>query len=646
MELAEEAVSRFFASKVERPEKGTIEILGERYVLVRAASLSVEFFAMVEGLYGPGREEEAHTFARNILFDLAHAVGRADALRFIDSMGLTDPLERLTAGPVHFAHSGWAFVKLLPESRIEASPEFCLVYDHLQSFEAAAWLRSNRVPRFPVCIMNAGYSSGWVEECFGLSLVASEISCTARGEESCRFVMAPPDRIEARISAQLGTAIGVERVREIPDFFARKRVEEELVASRNELETRVVERTAELATANQRLRGEMAERRAVEEKLQQAARLEAIGRLAGGIAHDFNNLLTAITGYTDLALLTIRPDDEARGHVEEVARAAQIAAALTQKLLALSRGQVLAPEVLDVNEVLRSTASLLARLVGEDLVLALDLTSDPLAVRVDRGQLEQSIVNLAINARDAIREGPRRSGTITLSTRFAEIRTARPAFNGVIAPGAYVVLSVRDDGGGMDEDTRAHIFEPFFTTKSQGTGLGLAMVYGFVKQSGGALEVESQPMIGSDFRVFLTLDQSPRVSAPAPGPAAPSRGAETILLVEDEAFVRTLAARILENKGYEVTVAADPEEGLMLANRLGERLDLLVTDVVMPKLGGREVAERIRIARPDLRVLYVSGYTDYEIVDQTALLPREFFLAKPFSPDKLAEAVRRALDTD
>ncbi|MBI4822205.1 MAG: response regulator [Deltaproteobacteria bacterium] len=643
---AEEVVSAFFASRVDSIEEGKIEILGERYVLVRAAALSVEFFSLVEGLYGPGREDEANRFALNILFDLAHSVGGSDARRFISSMQLQEKDERFSAGPIHFAHTGWARVRLLPESILSDDDDFCLVYDHENSFEADAWRASGRQPGFSVCIMNAGYSSGWVEEVQGRPLVASEVSCRAKGDEACRFVMARPDRIEGRI-AQFFPRDRAERtsgLHQVPDFFARKRIEEELQASQRDLESRVVARTAELADANARLKLEIEGRREVEEKLRQAARLEAIGRLAGGIAHDFNNLLTAITGYTDLALLSLSPTHEARANVEEVARAAELAAALTQKLLALSRGQVLAPERLDVNDVLRALMSLLARLIHEDLELISELSRAPLVVRADRAQLEQAIVNLVVNARDAIREGPRRSGRITLTTRAAQVPDGHLASDGPMTGGTYAVISVKDDGGGMDEATRVHIFEPFFTTKSQGTGLGLAMVYGFVKQSGGALEVESELGAGSDFRILLKkLDEDP-VETPPPTQAPSTRGVESVLLVEDETFVRTLAARVLESYGYKVSVAGDPEEGLMLANRLGDELSLLVTDVVMPKLGGKELAERIRLARPDLRVLYVSGYTDQEIVDQTALLPGESFLPKPFTPVKLAEAVRRALD--
>ncbi|HEX8696051.1 MAG TPA: PAS domain S-box protein [Longimicrobium sp.] len=373
----------------------------------------------------------------------------------------------------------------------------------------------------------------------------------------------------------------------------------------------------------------------------QAQKFDAIGRLAGGVAHDFNNLLTAIRGNAELLLLDIPPDDARREDVEEIRHAAERAAGLTRQLLAFSRRQVLQPRVLDLNAVVLDMERMLRRLIGEDVELVTRLERSAAHVRADPGQLEQVLLNLAVNARDAMPSG----GRLIVETRNARLDEELKRTYPYVVPGSYVLLAVTDTGHGMDRETQERVFEPFFTTKPRGTGLGLSTVYGIVKQSGGYIWVYSEPENGTTFRIYLPPVEAPaEEAASGPGAAAPTRGAETVLLAEDEETVRRLARRVLQRSGYTVLEAADGEEALRVAGAHRGPIHLLVTDVVMPRLGGRDLAARLLAARPGLRVLYVSGYTEEAVQRHGVLDPGIGFLEKPFTAEALAERVRRALD--
>ncbi|MGH7545568.1 MAG: ATP-binding protein [Gemmatimonadota bacterium] len=389
---------------------------------------------------------------------------------------------------------------------------------------------------------------------------------------------------------------------------------------------------------------DITERVQMEEQLRLSARLEAVGQLAGGIAHDFNNLLTAIKGNSELLLSDLGAGDPNRAEVEEIQKAADRAAALTRQLLAFSRKQVLQPRVLDLNAVVADVRQMLRRVIGEDVELATALDPALGRVRADPTQMEQILVNLAVNARDALPEG----GKLTLGTANVELDEAYAATREVVRPGSYVKLSVSDNGFGMDRATQARIFEPFFTTKEKGkgTGLGLATVYGIVKQSGGYIWVYSEPGRGTTFKIYLPRVQAPAEPLPerAAGPAGPPRGHETILLVEDEASVRALAARVLRKQGYRVLEAADGEAARRQLESESTSVDLLLTDAILPGASGRELADRARAARPDLKVLFVSGYTDDVIARHGVLEAGVEFLEKPFTPEALARRVRDVLD--
>ncbi len=387
---------------------------------------------------------------------------------------------------------------------------------------------------------------------------------------------------------------------------------------------------------------DITERKALENELRHAQRMEGIGQLAGGIAHDFNNLLTVITGRSHLAASRLPAADPLRRELELIHRTAERAAALTRQLLAFSRKQVLQPKVVALNDLLGGAITLLKRLIGEHIDLTLAPAADLGHVRVDPGQLEQVIVNLAVNARDAMPDG----GQLTLATANVEFDAAYAARHVDVVAGSYVSLSVSDTGTGMTPEVQARIFEPFFTTKGpgKGTGLGLATVYGIVKQSDGHLRVSSAPGSGTTFTVYLPRTDEPPDAGAAPVAQAIPRGTETILLVEDEAELRELAKEVLEHAGYTVLEAAAAADAMLMARRHAGVIELLLTDVVMPRMSGRALAETIVAERPETRVLFMSGYTDDAILRHGVLEAGVHFLEKPFTPRVLAGKVREVLD--
>ncbi len=380
-----------------------------------------------------------------------------------------------------------------------------------------------------------------------------------------------------------------------------------------------------------------------EEQLLQAQKMEAVGRLAGGVAHDFNNLLTAIRGYADLLLQRLDEDFPYRKDVEEILKAGERASSLTQQLLAFSRKQVMVPHVLDLNEVVENMEDMIRRMIGEDIDLVTLLRPGLWSVKVDRGQIEQVVMNLVVNARDAVDRG----GKITIETGNVLFDQDYLYRHPVVVPGAYAMLAVSDTGCGMDEETKARLFEPFFTTKEmgKGTGLGLSTVYGIVKQSNGYIWVYSELHRGSVFKIYLPRHDSPAgKEKPDPRSAEVPKGSETILLVEDDELVRTLARDVLRGHGYTVLEAHDGADAMGVAVSHRGRIHLLVTDVVMPNMGGQEVAAALSHLHRDMKVLFMSGYADDAIERQGILSPGTRLLQKPFRIDALLRKVREVLD--
>jgi PAS domain S-box-containing protein len=388
---------------------------------------------------------------------------------------------------------------------------------------------------------------------------------------------------------------------------------------------------------------DLTEKRALENQFHQAQKMEAVGRLAGGVAHDFNNQLTVITAYTHMLLDGLAPDDPQREDLDQINQAAMGAAALTRQLLAFSRQEVIEPKLLDLDEGVRAAQKMLRRLIGEDIEMVTSLTDDPPTVKIDPGQLEQIIMNLAVNARDAMPTG----GTLSFETATVSLDDVSARQHWLEGAGCFAVLSVSDTGVGMAEGTRARIFEPFFTTKEtgKGTGLGLSTVYGIVKQSGGSIEVESEPGRGATFRIYLPRLNEPAERIMAAGAGLPPRGTETVFLVEDAPAVRTALREILERCGYTVLEAPAGQPALTLAAKRREPIQLLLTDVVMPGMSGRELAERFTRLHPEAKVLYMSGYTDDAAVRHGVRRAETAYVQKPFSPDTLARKVRDAIDS-
>jgi signal transduction histidine kinase len=424
----------------------------------------------------------------------------------------------------------------------------------------------------------------------------------------------------------------------VVEFFSHQ-----IRESDQELISMIADVGLKIGQFGERTRAEEALRQ-TEAQLRQAQKMEAVGRLAGGVAHDFNNLLTVIRGYSELVLGRLAPGDPARREMDEVKKAADRAAGLTSQLLAFSRRQFVAAKVLDLNALVMNMDGMLRRLLGEDVVeLSAELDQKLWAIKADPGQIEQVIMNLAVNARDAMPTG----GKLTIQTRNVTIGKGARRQTVMLEPGAYVLLEMRDTGQGMSEETQAHLFEPFFTTKEKGkgTGLGLSTVYGIVKQSGGTIAIESKMGQGTVCKIFFPKVNEAVQAAPAAGGSiSRATGRETILVVEDDPSVRGLVQETLRLSGYEVLVARHGIEALLTgAKHLGP-IHLLLTDVAMPQMSGPEVAEKLTVVRPELKVLYMSGYPDHPVFDQGGVKRETAFLHKPFTPNVLTQKVRDVLD--
>lgn len=460
-----------------------------------------------------------------------------------------------------------------------------------------------------------------------------------------RDVGADPDFVRAEVAAQAGLhgafgfpiQVGSE-IEGVVEFFSRqvREPDDELIAM-------VADVGLKIGQFGERARAEEALHQ-TEAQLRQSQKMEAVGRLAGGVAHDFNNLLTVIRGYSELILSRLQPDDHTRREMEEVKKAADRAAGLTGQLLAFSRRQFVTAKVVDLNAIVMNMDGMLRRLLGEDIIeLCADLEPQLGSIKADPGQLEQVIMNLAVNARDAMPTG----GRLIIETRNVTITKGPRRETMMLEEGAYVLLALKDTGQGMSEEVQAHLFEPFFTTKEKGkgTGLGLSTVYGIVKQSGGSIGIESKPGRGTTCKIYFPkVDETAQGAQAARGVAGRAHGRETILVVEDDPAVRGLVHEALRLSGYDVLVARHGIEALLTGAKHMGPIHLLLTDVVMPQMSGPEVAEKLMVVRPDIKVLYMSGYPDHPVFSQGGVKRATAFLQKPFTPNVLTQKVREVLD--
>ncbi|HEY3593378.1 MAG TPA: response regulator [Polyangiaceae bacterium] len=770
-ERAQSYVARYFADQKSSPERGTLEVGGQRYVLVSAATMSVDFYETVKSFYG--EEDEALSVAHALLFDVAHAMGLGDARRFAERMHVTDPIARLSAGPVHFAYSGWAFVDISPESSPTPDDDYYLLYDHPYSFESDSWLSAKRTSNRPVCVMGAGYSSGWCESSFGVSLVAVELLCRAQGHETCRFIMAPPTRIEEHIARylehhpDLAKSIGDYT---IPSFLS-KRTDRQLLRNNMELERRAHERARELAVINEELNRDIAERKRTEaelsaskelnerlieglpggvvhvdkngallrangealrilglaydqlsrrcvgdfamettfedgtaarpeddpvskallsglaqpattlgvrkpsgdvswavyraipirdsathevsgavvtffditerkrfeDKLRHTQKLESLGVLAGGIAHDFNNLLVTILGNASFAKGIAGVDPRIAPLLQEIEIGARRAAELTKQMLDYAGRGRFTVERVDLCGVVREMTTLLKALIPKHVELHYHFQEGLSEIEADPAQLRQVVMNLIINAAEAIGE---RTGRVVISVeqRYASVSELERYLADGATAGTYLCVEVRDDGSGMSEETRARVFDPFFTTKFKGRGLGMAAVLGIVRGHRAAIRIESRE--GSGTRAFV-LFPTKRKAETADKAALSARG--TILVVDDDDSVRAVAQRVLVAHGYHVIAAPNGAEGLRIFERRENDINLVLLDVTMPEMSGFEALRRIRARGSRVPVLMSSGYdvlaTGMDVGQVSGILE------KPYDVSQLLSAVESAVLT-
>lgn len=622
-----ERLSRYFQSLGVSPREGSLRLSGDRYLLVRAASLSREFFLLVQELLGSDGESES--VALDLAYDLAHAIGRSDARWFHQRFPQADLSERLFLGPAHFAHAGWGEVELDESSRLVAGPGFLLRFVHRHSFEADVWLDSGQAAPFPVCAMNAGYSSGWTSEAFGQPLSTVEIRCRAMGHEACRFVMASPSELprilEEEASGPPPDATG-RRPWKIPDPFLRQRMEQELRRSREEMERRVRERTEELSRLAARLQDEIIQREQAEQRAIDAARWEASVQVAGGISHDFNNLMGVVIGEIERLEHRFPPGTAEAEALSRAQAGCRAAASLSLQLLEFVRPGSRPDGSANAAPVIRETIGLLERVLPREVRLEARVPDHLGSVALDPDRLTRILTHLLLHARDRLPRG----GRIT----FTASRQQEPE-----GPGR-ILLQVRHEGTSRDSGPSVPGFP-------QGglSGLGIAAAQRILEACGGILSIDTKTDREGGFQVTLpAAPAGPLAQVPTHQEKPPRGSGEVLLVVEDHLALQRLLHEVLGQAGYEVLSTANPEEALLWIRDPGRRLDLLLTDVILPGMNGGDLAKQALTSRPSLKVLFMSGYPDDHLGRAGVEVEGMDLLQKPFSPSVLLREVHRLLD--
>jgi len=732
-QTAEKFVSQYFAAKQENPGEGTIDILGERYILVRASSMSVELFNIIHQLYQEHKGQKVFDVVKNLLFEIAHAIGKSDAAFFHTRNKLEDPIEKLSVGPIHFAFTGWANVKSLPKSDPQLNENYYLLYDHPFSFESDSWLKSEETPDFPVCFMNAGYSSGWCEQSFGIELVASEVLCRAKGDDRCRFIMAPPEHIRQHIANYSSSPNGqAKRITKysIPGILDRKIIEKRLQKSEEQyqvlfenandaifiitegkisdvnmvglktllldketvigksfldLSPRIhssiepsasiwsdtyskaisgvpsifewqfsrpdgstidVEISLKLITKKplvvQAICRDITRRKQLENQLIQSQKMEAIGSLASGIAHDFNNILAGMLGFSSLLKIKLPKSDENVRYLERIEGAVEKAGELTRQLLSFSRKSKPISVSLDVNHHINNIIQILDRTMDKKIEVSLKLAQDLLPIDGDPGQIEQMILNLCLNASQAMPEG----GIISLRTWMLSPEEIKDDHIEHLQAQDVIGIEIVDQGIGMNQGVIERVFEPYFSLREDGsgTGLGMPIVYSIVKSHRGEIKINSTPQKGTRVLLFLPATHKP-VRTEVITDSELIGGIESILIVDDDVVILELFKEILEPLGYNILTAGDGLEAIQVFEQNVEQIDLAILNAGMPKLGGQDVFRHLVAKHAGVKVILTSGLVfseeDRELFSQEGI---SGYLHKPFKPGIACKTIREALD--
>ncbi|MBL6991452.1 MAG: response regulator [Bacteriovoracaceae bacterium] len=720
---AEKSVQEYFSKIDALPSKGNININDERYLLLRAPSMSVDFFESMLAIYSDLGEEASWKVAQELLFDISHIIGFNDAANFHKKMKVDDPITKLSTGPIHLAYTGWAKVEILPESKPVPNEDYFLKFNNPYSFEADSWIRANKVPKLPICIMNSGYATGWCEKSFGVSLTTVELECRALGHKNCSFIMASRSTIDKHLEKY-----HIQKPKQkpvhymVPKLFNRKRIDDQLKKaqefneqilyttsmgvstydvdgkcisanralclildmSKEELLTinlfksvlwnnqaflDLAKKTLQTGEKNSidltlhtsdkeitlechltqfrvnevahllLMANEITDKVKMNNKLFEAQKMDSIGALAGGIAHDFNNMLGGILGYATL-LQSEEVDEEKMTYIDGILNAANRATELTSKLLAFGRKGKNLIQSIDLNKIVTEVLVILDRSMGKSVTIHTNFASDLNRIDADPSQIIQVIMNLCINASEAIKD----TGDLTITTMNVHLDEYFCRYYKHLKPGPYVLIEVKDTGQGMSFEVRRNIFEPFFSTKKdgnvKGTGLGLSTVYGIVKNHCGIIYCTSEENKGSIFKTYFPKGIKPIAEeecSKASGQQTKRQG--TILIIDDEMVIRDMARAMIKKLGFSVITAEGGSQGVEIFTKEYQKIDGVILDLQMPNMDGNKTFVALKQIYPKVRTIISTGHGADQAVQNLLDLGVKGALPKPYSIAELEKAL-------